>query len=409
MRDFIYQTNVNECGFASLKMMLTHLTKDERYLYLVPTKKNNEMYSLYDLKNIAYQYGLNLEGYFINNQNDFLTINTPFIYVYQLKDGNKHAVFVKKIGKFISKIYDPSLGRHYYLNKKIIKEITSGVEILKIVDFHLINNEKLHTPKLIERKTFIKIYTLEILAILAYFLSAYYVDQESYFLYPIIFIVIGVLLAIFYKLSIYKAMKQFDEQFIHYTFDENSNKREDNYRLMHATKSGLLSTTSNMIITLISALAINVILIANNLYALFVLITCLFLVLFDTIFILPSVKKKMVILEHDERKLFLNNKLTKIQYLNNYGLVKNKTYKIARLIDLKKIVMYFLLLVMVLLMSAITNNANIFFVLFYLAMSLFTYMSFDNVTNMIFKNKEIAINQTKFYTLINEKTQKTSK
>lgn len=404
MKDFVYQINSNECGYASLKMLLTLVLKDSSYLFLPHAEDKNHQYDLLELKEIAKANGVLLSGYIINNEYDLLKLKTPFIFIKTLANGNKHAVVVKKLYKSFAIIYDPAIGKKTVRAKKYFA-FTGNVEVLT-VESHSFVNHTFEIKPLLNNKDLVKIMIFEILAIASYFFSAYFLGGDYDIIIPIILMVVGALLAIVYKVYTYKIMKKFDEEYIQYTYHPNKNKRETNYRLLHKTKSSLLSSTGNIILTLSSALLINVILILQNVYAAFIIISAGVLVLLDGILVSPKIKIKSYDLEQLERLTIEKDNITEEEYLNNYEEIKENTYKIARLIDLKRIIMYFVLLIITVIFSRLTGNTDVYYVIFHFAMCMFTYVSLDNVYKMLDNSKENQINQVKFYNLINEKKTK---
>jgi len=400
MNDFIYQINKNECGFSCIKMLLASLYKDSRYLYLPHKKDINEQYSLLELKDIAKEYGLILSGYLVKDYSSLISSNRPFILVKKLSNGDKHCVLVKKIiFKKFAYVYDPAVGKKIVRVSKLFELENEGVEVLKFEGLNKMDF-KYQIDPLVSKKNRVTLLLIEVLLILSFFLSAYFVNEKSHFLYPIILIVVGCIFSILYKSQTYIILKKFDDDYIRCTYDENKKVKRDNYNLMHLTKSGLFTSTNNIILTLSSALAVNTILILQNYYSIFVLLTSLVVIVIDYLFITPRIKNRATELEFMESNLLDKDNMSSDEYFEAYSQVKEKTYKIAGLIDMKRLISIFILLIVVFLMTAMGEKADISYVLFYFAMSLFTYTSFDNVILMIEKNKENIINQTKFYELI---------
>jgi predicted double-glycine peptidase len=122
MRNFILQSGEYDCGFACLKMLLSTLHHNEKYLYLTETKK--EAYSMLDLKNIALEYGLKLKGVQVEslvelkNSICLLSIN-----------GINHYVLVKKITKAKIIFYDPSYGKKI-LSKSEFENLFTGYSLV---------------------------------------------------------------------------------------------------------------------------------------------------------------------------------------------------------------------------------------------------------------------------------------
>ncbi|MCQ2786867.1 MAG: cysteine peptidase family C39 domain-containing protein [Bacilli bacterium] len=315
MKDFVYQINQNECGYASLKMLLAIVLKDSSYLFLPHHEDKNHQYDLLELKEIAKANGVLLAGYVINNQHDLLNLKTPFIMVRTLANGGKHAVVVKKIYKGFATIYDPALGKKTVSTKKYFA-LNHNVEVLS-VESHSFVSRTFDIRPLLTNKERAKNITCEVLAIMCYFFAAYFLGKEMDMIIPLVLMVVGALFAIIFKGVSISTMKRFDEEFIEFTYSNNLVKREENYRLMHKTKSGLLNSTSNMILTLSSSLLINIILILQNIVAVYIIISSLVLVLIDAAFIDPWIKNKSYDLEELESRTLKKPNLTKEEYFNN--------------------------------------------------------------------------------------------
>lgn len=404
MKDFVYQINNNECGYASIKMLLAIVLEDSNYLYMPHKEDKNHQYDLLELKEIAKANGVALAGYVINNQHDLLNLKTPFIFIRTLANGNKHAVVVKKIYKHFAMVYDPAIGKKLVSNKKYFA-FTENVEVLT-VESHSFVEQKFKVEPLIKNITRFKIVGFECLAIIFYFLAAYFLDDIYEILIPIILICVGAIFAITFQASSFNTMKRFDDTYIEFTYSNDIRKREENYKLMHKTKSGILNTTSRIFLILSSTLLINILLIIKNAISLYIIVSSLVLIVIDFLFIDPRVKSKSNDLEALENANLKDEKLSKDEYLNNYSEIKENTYKIARLLNFKRLMGYFALLVITLLISQLTDNIGVYFVIFHFAMCMFTYSSLDNVFRMVDQSKENQINQVKFYNLINEKEEK---
>ena len=61
MKNFVYQINRNECGYASLKMLLAIVLRDDDYLYLPHQENKNHQYDLLELKEIANPEAIDLK------------------------------------------------------------------------------------------------------------------------------------------------------------------------------------------------------------------------------------------------------------------------------------------------------------------------------------------------------------
>ena len=103
----ILQTSNYDCGFVVLKVMLANLNRDKKYL-LMPELKRKK-YSFLDLKEIAKEHGLNLEGYKVDDIEILSSFNFPIIC--QIKKGKTdHFILLNKIKDNKFYIFDPNIG-----------------------------------------------------------------------------------------------------------------------------------------------------------------------------------------------------------------------------------------------------------------------------------------------------------
>ncbi|MCH5171670.1 MAG: hypothetical protein J1F31_02410 [Erysipelotrichales bacterium] len=107
MRYQILQSNTYDCGFVVLKVMLANVNRDKNYL-LMPELKGRK-YSLLDLKEIAKEHQLGLEGYKIDDIDTLDSFTFPMIC--QIKKAKcEHFILLNKIKNNKYYIFDPSVG-----------------------------------------------------------------------------------------------------------------------------------------------------------------------------------------------------------------------------------------------------------------------------------------------------------
>lgn len=103
----ILQNSTYDCGFVVLKVMLANLNRDKNYLLMPELKGKN--YSLLDLKEIAKEHQLELEGYKIEEFDTLTSFSFPIIC--QIKKGkSEHFVLLNKIKGNKYFIFDPNVG-----------------------------------------------------------------------------------------------------------------------------------------------------------------------------------------------------------------------------------------------------------------------------------------------------------
>ena len=103
----ILQNSTYDCGFVVLKVMLANLNHDKNYL-LMPELKEKK-YSLLDLKEIAKEHQLELEGYKVDDIDLLSTFNFPIICQIK-KSKNEHFILLNKIKDNKYFVFDPNVG-----------------------------------------------------------------------------------------------------------------------------------------------------------------------------------------------------------------------------------------------------------------------------------------------------------
>ena len=133
------QESSSDCGFCALKVLLANLNNDSNYLSLENKKQGS--YSMLDIKKLALEYKLELEGYKVEDSSLLYTLTFPFIC--QIKRGKEnHFVIVEKIKKGIFYVFDPSIGS-LEINESIFLELfNQNVLTIKSHEKFKLNKEK---------------------------------------------------------------------------------------------------------------------------------------------------------------------------------------------------------------------------------------------------------------------------
>lgn len=108
MRDLVYQSNFNSCGYASLRSFLILFTKRKSFRYLRSQKK--ERLSLKELSSLAEEHGIIVKWRQAFSSNCLKEAkNTPYLLL--LKDQkSEHLVVLKRVRKNKALIWDPEQG-----------------------------------------------------------------------------------------------------------------------------------------------------------------------------------------------------------------------------------------------------------------------------------------------------------
>ena len=197
---YIPQNERSDCGFTCLKILLANLNHDKNYLFLSSPKRKNQPFTFYELCNYARKYGVDLEGFTVEDNNElYKAKDTPFIICLYSKK-NRHAVYVYKVkGKYIY-YYDPNIGKVKRLIKDVVPLWDGTGLIHREYTLTKCPNKRISLLKLKEK---VMLLLMELTSSVGLISGIYYLQKDSEIIYPIvcfsIFIIFEILLR---KLSI---------------------------------------------------------------------------------------------------------------------------------------------------------------------------------------------------------------
>lgn len=169
MKYSVLQSCESDCGFAVLKVLLANLHKNKDFLFLDNKKKNN--LSMLDIKKIAKEYNVDLQGYETNNLSDLSTQNLPIICLIKI-DKHFHYILLTSITKNKYEIFDPSIGE-LSLEEDIFQSVFCG-NILVVED---VGNIKFKASKKPMNKELIIATSMNLFASLSFFLSFLFLNN----------------------------------------------------------------------------------------------------------------------------------------------------------------------------------------------------------------------------------------
>lgn len=222
MKYYCLQESSSDCGFCVLKVMLANLNKDANYLDLKSQKEGP--YSMLDIKKLALEYKLELEGYKVDDLSLLSTFTFPLIC--QIKRGkDNHFVLIEKIEKGILYIFDPSIGE-LEINESVFQEIFNQ-NVLMVKNHEV---EKLQVEKKKINPWLLLSLFFSGLTGIAFIVAAFFVFKVQNSIYSYIsmgVIVISLLINVFinnkYVDEVYK-----EEQINYYNLGVVSNKIQKN-------------------------------------------------------------------------------------------------------------------------------------------------------------------------------------
>jgi hypothetical protein len=121
---YISQMKQDDCGFASLKMLLANIYKNEDYLYLKQTEEHGP-YNYFELIDIEKDYGLILSGCKATQKEEFPEFDeypfliSGFIFNFRYEDKDIEVTYFQSIQDFEKMIN--KLGKKSFNEKDLLK------------------------------------------------------------------------------------------------------------------------------------------------------------------------------------------------------------------------------------------------------------------------------------------------
>lgn len=367
-----YQGNDNDCGFASLKMLLANLSKNKSYLYLDKLEKR-KCYSFSDLINIASEHGLSLKAYvdddkdlsFIDNSPGLVNLNDNVTY-------NNHLVYVYKIKR--NKVYynDPNIGA-CVLSVDKFSELWDGsyleVESNKIRPF------KAQRQKIMPLSRRIPSFILQTLSMVSLVVGFFYVKEDEHIILPLIFIVAFSVFELVENWYIIKNIKYFDDNYLRSFMEGSASGRKEAYKEYLVFKQLYFTTPRNALINILLIAIIVTVLILNNPLNAYAILFFLVVAIIDQL-----ITKK----ENSDHELTMNENAiinsNEEDYIDNLLLLCERANKKVFNFSIKKCLYTFLLLVASILLMVASNLMSTNFIIFTFGIY---YVLFDQMSKLI--------------------------
>ncbi len=204
---FISQLGESDCAFTCLKILLAHLHKDRKYLYLPGDQ--TKCYSFKDIVEIARSYNVEAIGVKPDNFHEVVKNKKcwPLLTNIKVKKGQLHSVIIKKVAHNKVYYFDPALGHKKEPIETFVK-MWSGNVIL--VENFVKTKCPITFPDYIAKKDKVVLPILQTLSGVSLLAGTYFLT-ESYPLYIPIGLLAGFLIfEIIYRAALVKAMKRMD-------------------------------------------------------------------------------------------------------------------------------------------------------------------------------------------------------
>jgi len=165
-----YQKKKDDCGEAALKNLLELFYKSKKVYGL---SFINSCKSFYEIKDSAKEYGLNLDGYKVNDE-EFFKLKTPFIAAMKYNE-KEHFVVVKRIKNNTITVIDSAKGIIKYKKIDFLNDFRGY--ILEANDFH---KKKILRPHFLKFKETFNIAILTFVEFISAFITLCLLDQNEY-------------------------------------------------------------------------------------------------------------------------------------------------------------------------------------------------------------------------------------
>jgi len=384
MRYFIYQGNDNDCGFASIKMLLAIVNKNPGFLYLdKPTKR--ERYTFSDLIALAKDNGLFLTAYEYEPKSP-LDIQTPFL---ALIDGN-HLVMVKEARKKTVIIYDPAEGaivlKHEEFNKRWNK-MTLEIDHFEKQDFV---KKKLELLPLKKRIVSLLFSSLSIASLLTGF---FFIKDNAYIFVPVIMLALFAIFELVEKWYLIKELKFFDNTYMPKYFAKDNDDAINKYKEYTNCKKSFFEFDRKAYSSFGIIAVFVFVLVFNNLWNTIAVIFLLILALIEKQFFKPKDNEKELNLTKLENTLVKGDNKNLVPDLLS---ISESSNNFALRLSTRKCINAFIILLLSLGMMIISNEISLNFVIFNFGLFVILFENMDTTLGIGDKSKKYQKEKMRF-------------
>jgi predicted double-glycine peptidase len=373
MKHFIPQISNHDCGFASLKILLSILYRNDAYLLLNNTY--SKPFSYQDLKELALKYRVRLSGIkFIKKGNILKFRNLPIIVSLKRNNGSLHAVVVTKINRLFVSIKDPDKGCYKMSFKRFIN-IWDGTCLFPekvIKEKQFLSVEKESTKK----HDYFSI-AAQILSNLSLFVSIMLINNKIPILYPIMFFVLFAIFEICQKIILFSKVRKIDDFYLS-RIDYKKRGYKESYSLLEDYKKTLFLDRGNMFINLIAIVMFCVIVLINNPINYILIIIPVFLLVLNSLFFKNKDDEKLEQLAYLEKDL--NDIKGEKRAISLMKAIQKRGYEFSRKSIVRKYVFFSIMILTSLVTMALTvPTMNLVHVIFYFSIEMLLYEQFNKI------------------------------
>ena len=382
MRYFAFQGNDYDCGFASVKMLLCHAHRSARFLQLAKPPNRRDRYSYRDLLEIAQQNGVTLVAYKLIDKEEISKLR-KFPILLSLKNVNNslHLVLLRKIRG--QRVYydDPRQGQSVMNYDDFINRWDgSFMQISKVVKVRNLNKEK----PILETKKRWTLILLQASSSLFALIGFAFVSSQSYFLFPLLFMVLFVVSELMFRRYQFAVLQDFDHRYLARSYDDDKAVMRKKYNHYFEFKKVYFLFPQILIGSSIICLFALTILAINDLRHLLFLSVIILFAFVDFLISKHVDDKQRTILEQIEEKTF-DIAMSKKEVIVNYEHMSHLAHFIAKNTAARKYIGFFLLGASALTYAAISKEATLNFFLFHFFIYVLFYENIGKLLSSLFR------------------------
>lgn len=335
---YIQQTHENGCGIACLKMVLSNIRKDKRYLFLNESEEKQSSYK--EIIALAKSHGLFLCGFRVNRKDELLKQRIfPVIVTIVPEEGVNHSVVITKINRFYVKILDPEKGQIYMKTSKFMS-IWDGTGLLIEKDEGGTFPYEVDEPNKFTQTILSVVF--QFISGISFILGVYFINDKTHIAVPLAFLFSFIIFELINKAILFKTMENIDE-----FYSKDCSVKKDDYKSflvrLEDYKELSLVTPINFVTKLIVAAFLIFILIINGINNLVLVLLPFGLAVLDGCVVQQLRKNKEKEIEQKEKKLYQID--DQDEFVTELDKIHKQSYSLAKT-ELFKRYLYILLMIM---------------------------------------------------------------
>lgn len=364
---FISQTGQHDCAFTCLKILLANYHHDKNYLFL-PCKDGP--YSFKDLRDISSQYHMEMIGIKIDSGKEILEAKEyPFIVNLEKKKGVKHSVLLLAVNKKYVKVFDPENGKRKIPLETFFEQWDCRGLVIKQKPNHERIKCDVAVNDFIDKKDKITIPIWQLLSGVSLLVGVYFINANSYFFIPIIFLSLFLIFEIFFRKNLISALKRMDDAIFMHKIKAKPGAYYEAYAAMEKYRFVALTIVPNFLYTILISIFITAILVMNGTLNAIYVVLSLSLAIVHVYIYMPYFHLKNNEIAEQENEI----KDADTDFKFKYAI--EKAHQSAYQLGISKNAFTYLeiavLLMSIITIMAISGIINIVYVVFYLCISIY--------------------------------------